>query len=99
MTKGKQQKDVELKEVELTEVAPKTDNEFPPSYEEATAKYEEMQAQFSWDDLAVRRIFIRKVYAILMVQLLVTVAIVALFTFCAPVKYYIQVHPELYMCS
>uniref|UniRef100_A0A3P8YVI3 Protein lifeguard 2 n=1 Tax=Esox lucius TaxID=8010 RepID=A0A3P8YVI3_ESOLU len=80
-------------------VTPKTGNEYPPSYEEATADYEEMQAQFSWDDLAVRRIFIRKVYAILMVQLFVTVAIVALFTFCAPVKYYIQVHRELYMCS
>ncbi|KAG7278894.1 hypothetical protein CRUP_036408 [Coryphaenoides rupestris] len=40
-----------------------------------------MQMQFSWDDKAVRRIFIRKVYAILMTQLLVTVAIVSLFTF------------------
>lgn len=76
--------------------------------------YEEMQAQFSWDDQTIRQTFIRKVnivlaaivmlwmitmkksrvmwhdhdtwfplqvYAILMVQLLVTVAIVALFTF------------------
>uniref|UniRef100_A0A668AM97 Protein lifeguard 2 n=1 Tax=Myripristis murdjan TaxID=586833 RepID=A0A668AM97_9TELE len=44
--------------------------------------YEEMQAQFYWDDKAVRQIFIRKVYAILMTQLFVTVGIVALFTFC-----------------
>uniref|UniRef100_A0A668AMA3 Protein lifeguard 2 n=1 Tax=Myripristis murdjan TaxID=586833 RepID=A0A668AMA3_9TELE len=39
-----------------------------------------MQAQFYWDDKAVRQIFIRKVYAILMTQLFVTVGIVALFT-------------------
>ncbi|CAB1353957.1 unnamed protein product [Coregonus sp. 'balchen'] len=99
MTKGKQQKEVELKEVELDEVTPRTGKEYPPSYEEATADYEEIQTQFSWDDQAVRRIFIRKVYAILMIQLFVTVAIVALFTFCAPVRFYIQTHPHLYMCS
>ncbi|GLD64340.1 protein lifeguard 2-like isoform X1 [Lates japonicus] len=57
------------------------DNE-PPSYQEATAGYEEMQAQFAWDDKVIRQTFIRKVYAILMVQLLVTVAVVGLFTFC-----------------
>ncbi|KAM4613708.1 fas apoptotic inhibitory molecule 2b [Polymixia lowei] len=77
----------------------KGDNEYPPTYQEATAGYEEMQAQFSWDDKAVRRIFIRKVYAILMTQLLVTVAIVSLFVFCAPVRFYIQTHPGLYMAS
>lgn len=43
----------------------------------------EMLTTFSWDDRSVRRVFIRKVYAILMVQLLVTVVIVAFFTFCA----------------
>ncbi|NWW49645.1 LFG2 protein, partial [Pedionomus torquatus] len=43
----------------------------------------EMLTTFSWDDRNVRRVFIRKVYAILMVQLLVTVVIVAFFTFCA----------------
>ncbi|XP_061779673.1 fas apoptotic inhibitory molecule 2b isoform X1 [Nerophis lumbriciformis] len=71
----------------------------PPSYQEATAGYEEMQAQFSWDDQTIRRTFIRKVYAILMVQLFVTVAIVALFTFCAPARFFIQTHPSLYMAS
>ncbi|XP_071388594.1 fas apoptotic inhibitory molecule 2b [Centroberyx affinis] len=79
--------------------ASKTDNEYPPSYQEATAGFEEMQAQFAWDDMAVRRIFIRKVYAILMTQLFVTVAIVALFTFCGPVRFFIQTHPGLYMAS
>ncbi|XP_054639810.1 fas apoptotic inhibitory molecule 2b isoform X2 [Dunckerocampus dactyliophorus] len=71
----------------------------PPTYQEATAGYEEMQAQFSWDDQTIRQTFIRKVYAILMVQLFVTVAIVALFTFCAPVRFFIQTHPGLYMAS
>ncbi|TDH14310.1 hypothetical protein EPR50_G00040830 [Perca flavescens] len=74
------------------------DNE-PPSYQEVTAGYGEMEAQFAWDDKTIRRTFIRKVYAILMVQLFVTVAIVALFSFCAPVRFYIQTHPGLYMAS
>ncbi|XP_063766454.1 fas apoptotic inhibitory molecule 2b isoform X2 [Eleginops maclovinus] len=102
----------------------------PPSYQEVTAGYNEMEAQFAWDDKTIRRTFIRKVliyirsdsritftvswrlflcfdmmrvflqvYAILMVQLFVTVAIVSLFSFCAPVRYYIQTHPGLYMAS
>ncbi|XP_047440201.1 fas apoptotic inhibitory molecule 2b isoform X2 [Mugil cephalus] len=75
-----------------------SDNE-PPTYQEATAGYEEMEAQFAWDDKIIRRTFIRKVYAILMVQLFVTVGIISLFTFCAPVRYFIQTHPSLYMSS
>uniref|UniRef100_A0A3Q4N2Z7 Protein lifeguard 2 n=1 Tax=Neolamprologus brichardi TaxID=32507 RepID=A0A3Q4N2Z7_NEOBR len=43
--------------------------------------YAEMEAQFAWDDKTIRRTFIRKVYAILMVQLFVTVGVVGLFTF------------------
>ncbi|KAE8298690.1 Protein lifeguard 2 Fas apoptotic inhibitory molecule 2 Neural membrane protein 35 [Larimichthys crocea] len=61
------------------------DNE-PPTYLEATAGYGEMEAQFAFDDKTIRRTFIRKVYAILMVQLLVTVGIVSLFSFCEPVS-------------
>ncbi|KAJ8258983.1 hypothetical protein COCON_G00179950 [Conger conger] len=82
----------------------------PPSYEEATAgsspSYSasylgdgEMLTEFTWDDKNIRRIFIRKVYAILMIQLLVTMAIVALFTFCEPVRFYIQTHPGWYWAS
>uniref|UniRef100_A0A3Q3B2S5 Protein lifeguard 2 n=1 Tax=Kryptolebias marmoratus TaxID=37003 RepID=A0A3Q3B2S5_KRYMA len=74
------------------------DNE-PPTYQEATAGYDEMEAQFAWDDKTIRRTFIRKVYAILMLQLFVTVGIVCLFTFCAPVRFYIQTHPGLYSAS
>ncbi|KFP85662.1 Protein lifeguard 2, partial [Apaloderma vittatum] len=59
----------------------------------------EMLTTFSWDDRDVRRVFIRKVYAILMVQLLVTVVIVAFFTFCEPVKGYIQTHSAWYWAS
>ncbi|NXO92855.1 LFG2 protein, partial [Certhia brachydactyla] len=59
----------------------------------------ELLTTFSWDDRNVRRVFIRKVYAILMVQLLVTVVIVAFFTFCEPVKGYVQTHPAWYWAS
>ncbi|PIO25351.1 hypothetical protein AB205_0148150 [Aquarana catesbeiana] len=41
-----------------------------------------MLTSLSWEDARVRRSFIRKVYSILSLQLLVTVSIVALFTFC-----------------
>ncbi|NWH84126.1 LFG2 protein, partial [Aegithalos caudatus] len=59
----------------------------------------ELLTTFSWDDRNLRRVFIRKVYAILMVQLLVTVVIVAFFTFCEPVKGYIQTHSAWYWAS
>ncbi|XP_015199800.1 fas apoptotic inhibitory molecule 2b isoform X2 [Lepisosteus oculatus] len=59
----------------------------------------EMLTEFSWDDKNIRRIFIRKVYTILMIQLLITVAIVALFTFCEPVRIYIQSNPGWYWAS
>ncbi|TNM87079.1 hypothetical protein fugu_007309 [Takifugu bimaculatus] len=78
----------------------------PPSYEEATAGTSapcyndvEMLTESSWNDCNIRRIFIRKVYAILMIQLLVTLAVVALFTFCDPVKDYIQSNPGWYWAS
>ncbi|XP_058499924.1 protein lifeguard 2-like [Solea solea] len=78
----------------------------PPSYEEATAGTSapcyndaEMLTEFTWDDRNIRRVFIRKVYTILMIQLLVTLAIVTLFTFCDPVKDYIQTNPGWYWAS
>ncbi|XP_064162301.1 fas apoptotic inhibitory molecule 2b isoform X2 [Anguilla rostrata] len=81
----------------------------PPSYQEATAGSSptysgsyldgEMLTEFSWDDKNIRRIFIRKVYAILMIQLFVTMAIVAIFTFCDPVRFYIQANPAWYWAS
>ena len=41
-----------------------------------------------FDDKAVRRAFIRKVYGILMVQLIVTAGIMAVFMFVSEVKMY-----------
>uniref|UniRef100_H2LUM4 Protein lifeguard 2 n=1 Tax=Oryzias latipes TaxID=8090 RepID=H2LUM4_ORYLA len=78
----------------------------PPTYEEATESISapcyndvEMLTEFTWDDRNIRRVFIRKVYTILLIQLLVTLAIVALFTFCDPVKDYIQTNPGWYWAS
>ncbi|XP_044143981.1 protein lifeguard 2 [Bufo gargarizans] len=59
----------------------------------------EMLTSMSWEDDRVRRSFIRKVYSILSLQLLVTVAIVALFTFSDPVKEYVQENPGWYWAS
>uniref|UniRef100_A0A8C8D2T6 Protein lifeguard 2 n=1 Tax=Oncorhynchus tshawytscha TaxID=74940 RepID=A0A8C8D2T6_ONCTS len=70
-----------------------------PCYGGACPSDEEMLTEFSWSDKNIRRIFIRKVYSILMIQLLVTLSIVALFTFCEPVKIYIQSNPGWYWAS
>ncbi|KAM5179905.1 protein lifeguard 2 [Mantella aurantiaca] len=59
----------------------------------------EMLTSLSWEDDRVRRSFVRKVYSILSLQLLVTVSIVALFTFCDPVKEYVQTNPGWYWAS
>ncbi|XP_077576905.1 protein lifeguard 2-like isoform X2 [Stigmatopora nigra] len=76
----------------------------PPSYDEATAGIIEScgtdgETQFSWNDQNIRRVFIRKVYTLLFIQLLVTFAIVSLFTFCEPIKYYIQRNSGWYWAS
>ncbi|KPP68155.1 protein lifeguard 2-like, partial [Scleropages formosus] len=59
----------------------------------------EVLTEFTWEDKNIRRMFIRKVYSILMIQLFVMVAIVALFTFCEPVKICIQANPGWYWAS
>ncbi|KAG7261394.1 hypothetical protein CRUP_036567 [Coryphaenoides rupestris] len=78
----------------------------PPTYEEATAGSSspcysdaERLTESTWEDHTVRRVFIRKVYAMLMIQLLVTMAVVAVFTFCEPLKLYIQSNPGWYWAS
>ncbi|XP_030634478.1 fas apoptotic inhibitory molecule 2b [Chanos chanos] len=78
------------------------DGNTPPSYDEATAgcpSYYYGEGGFCWDDKNIRRVFIRKVYAILMMQLLVTVAIVAVFTYSDAVRFYLYTHPALYSTS
>ncbi|XP_033506393.1 transmembrane BAX inhibitor motif containing 1a [Epinephelus lanceolatus] len=52
-----------------------------------------------FDDLSIRHAFIRKVYLILAVQLLVTTAIVAVFTFVKPVKYFVRQNKAIYWTS
>uniref|UniRef100_A0A8C5LNE1 Protein lifeguard 2 n=1 Tax=Leptobrachium leishanense TaxID=445787 RepID=A0A8C5LNE1_9ANUR len=52
----------------------------------------EMLTALSWDDQNVRRSFIRKVYSILLTQLLVTLAVVALFTFRRVRRSYHPIH-------
>merc|ERR1712142_763813 len=55
----------------------------PVAQTEPFPKVEEMPGQFgaSFSDKAIRHAFIRKVYLILMVQLLITLGFVSLFTF------------------
>ncbi|XP_046778091.1 protein lifeguard 3 isoform X2 [Gallus gallus] len=52
-----------------------------------------------WDDRKVRHSFIRKVYAIISVQLLVTVGIIAMFTFVSPVRSFVQRNIAVYYSS
>ncbi|NXE29736.1 LFG3 protein, partial [Ardeotis kori] len=52
-----------------------------------------------WDDRKVRHTFIRKVYAIISLQLLVTVGIIAVFTFVSPVRSFVQRNVALYYAS
>ncbi|XP_048866363.1 protein lifeguard 2a [Brienomyrus brachyistius] len=52
-----------------------------------------------WEDKSIRRMFIRKVFAILMLQLMVTFGVVALFTFCEQVRMFVQFHRVLYLAS
>ena len=70
-----------------------------PSWAYVDPRHHEHFTTFSWDDQKVRRLFIRKVYTILLVQLLVTLAVVALFTFCDVVKDYVQANPGWYWAS
>ncbi|XP_072539789.1 transmembrane BAX inhibitor motif containing 1a isoform X2 [Salminus brasiliensis] len=52
-----------------------------------------------WESLSVRHTFIRKVYMILAAQLLVTVSIVAVFTFVQPVRSFVVRNPAVYWAS
>ncbi|XP_057374723.1 protein lifeguard 1-like [Daphnia carinata] len=50
---------------------------------------------FSFSEKAIRMAFIRKVYAILMVQLTVTMGCIAVFVFVQPIACYSKTHPQL----
>lgn len=50
---------------------------------------------YSFDDESIRKGFIRKVYSILTVQLLISAAFVAIFVVHEPTKLFVRKHPEL----
>ncbi|NXN79841.1 LFG3 protein, partial [Bombycilla garrulus] len=52
-----------------------------------------------WDDRKVRHTFIRKVYAIISLQLLVTVGIISVFTFVEPVGAFVRHNVAIYYAS
>ncbi|CAF97659.1 unnamed protein product, partial [Tetraodon nigroviridis] len=52
-----------------------------------------------WDSVRVRHAFIRKVYLVLASQLIVTTAIVSVFTFVKPVGDFVRENPALYWVS
>ncbi|NWI86664.1 LFG3 protein, partial [Pitta sordida] len=52
-----------------------------------------------WDDRKVRHTFIRKVYAIISMQLLVTVGIISVFTFVEPVHTFVRNNVAIYYAS
>ena len=52
-----------------------------------------------WDDRKVRHTFIRKVYTIISIQLLITVAIIAIFTFVKPVSEFVRRNVAVYYAS
>ncbi|XP_070535970.1 protein lifeguard 2-like [Ptychodera flava] len=53
----------------------------------------------SFSDKRIRQAFIRKVYLILMVQLMFTFGIVCLFVFCEPVNQFVVQQPAIYWSS
>ncbi|XP_076246596.1 glutamate NMDA receptor-associated protein 1 lifeguard isoform X2 [Calliopsis andreniformis] len=51
---------------------------------------------FEFNDKSIRNGFIRKVYSILMCQLLITVSLIALFLYHRPTKLWVMRHPEMF---
>ncbi|XP_050075075.1 protein lifeguard 1-like isoform X2 [Anopheles maculipalpis] len=51
---------------------------------------------FEFNDQSIRRGFIRKVYSILTVQLLITLGFITLFLYHRPTKLWVQNHPEMF---
>ncbi|XP_061378387.1 protein lifeguard 1-like isoform X1 [Danaus plexippus] len=51
---------------------------------------------FDFNDQSIRKLFVRKVYSILMTQLLVTMAFITLFVYHAPTKLWVQKNPFMF---
>ncbi|XP_026878399.1 protein lifeguard 3 isoform X2 [Electrophorus electricus] len=60
---------------------------------------EDFAADGLWESKSVRHAFIRKVYLILAIQLLLTTSIVAVFTFVDPVRLFVIKYPGIYWAS
>ncbi|XP_043105106.1 protein lifeguard 3 isoform X2 [Puntigrus tetrazona] len=60
---------------------------------------EDMSSTGIWDSMSVRHAFIRKVYLILAVQLLITTSIIAVFAFVEPVRLFVVQNPAIYWAS
>ncbi|XP_043923510.1 protein lifeguard 2-like isoform X2 [Protopterus annectens] len=71
--------------------SPYSDPSSHSSYDGVTAE--------NWEDKNIRRMFIRKVYTIVMTQLLITFGVVAVFTYSEQVQRYIQNNSALYFAS
>ncbi|XP_077993264.1 protein lifeguard 2-like [Glandiceps talaboti] len=83
-------------------IPPETSTYTTQPVEDATVDSVEeggFSAASSFSDRKVRQAFIRKVYLILMVQLLVTFGIVCLFIFCKPVNDFVTGNPSLVYAS
>ncbi|XP_061090372.1 transmembrane BAX inhibitor motif containing 1a isoform X1 [Conger conger] len=70
-----------------------------PTPHSAIGDSEGFAASGGWDSMTVRHAFIRKVYLILAAQLLVTVGIVAVFTFVHEVRVFVIRYPAVYWAS
>ncbi|MEJ1272024.1 transmembrane BAX inhibitor motif containing 1 [Cricetulus griseus] len=74
----------------------------PMSYGHDSAEESPVSDSFSsgeWDDRKVRHTFIRKVYSIISVQLLITVAIIAIFIFVEPLSDFVRKNVAVYYVS
>ena len=58
-----------------------------------------IEGQFSFDEISIRHGFIRKVYAILSVQLLVTLGFIALFVFVDDIRLYVEDQPWMFIVA
>ncbi|KAM4600384.1 glutamate receptor, ionotropic, N-methyl D-aspartate-associated protein 1b (glutamate binding) [Polymixia lowei] len=70
-----------------------------PATEDPPAFYENHDLDSDLDDKSVRQAFIRKVFMVLTVQLLVTFSFVAVFTFVEEIKIFVRTHMWTYYVS
>uniref|UniRef100_A0A336LQ22 CSON000213 protein n=1 Tax=Culicoides sonorensis TaxID=179676 RepID=A0A336LQ22_CULSO len=61
--------------------------------------FDEDMKQFDFNDQSIRRAFIRKVYSILMCQLMLTLCFILVFKFHKATNLWTRQHPELFMLS